>query len=63
MCLLSLVGAQDNELSAHLCSEAKHDTYVSWRGGGKLAASLTILCHVPEMRRGNDSMWEFHIPS
>ena len=27
------------------------------------AVSLAILCHVPEIRRGNGPKWEFHIPS
>ena len=60
------VGAQVNELSAHyLCDEAKHDTHVSQRCGGKLyfSAILTILCHVPEIHRGNVPTWEFHIPN
>jgi len=48
------VGAQDNEISALLCSVFC---------GGKLAATLIILCHVPEMRRGSDSTWEFYITS
>jgi hypothetical protein len=57
--------AHDNELSALLCTKAKHDTQVSQQCGGKLyfAAILTILCHVPGICRGNVPTWELHNPT